>query len=384
MSVGTFIGQLARNSRSSQERRNQYFTALGMNGVLDINDTLSGGQLHAILNRMNDDRSNETPSYSTDGLKALMGPLIYGVLPPTPGPVFHLEQQLKENVIDQIEKDDRQWKKWYEVIKKQSIEGDKSERYIDSYIHIIKLHMYHPTLFGNSMTLSEQDYVIKIWYGFVETFFRCTDIEAHWGDTIPNIVLIYGIAMRMDSQPLDIINKSAPVYGIDEFEEEVFSSNYYKDKLKAVLSVKAHLNYLLTCNNIPDDEVNKIKYPFMLVAGFEIELYSLHLAAPGLYVLNSIHSAYFPTTVKEANEGSIKAVVSLLDCFKTICLNIKTYQKVRNETHQVNRRKSMNDRTNDTRRHSNSKSISSSTAPASSSNTSVDSTKWTRDIWDPK
>ncbi|KAI9255660.1 hypothetical protein BDA99DRAFT_573927 [Phascolomyces articulosus] len=224
-----------------------------------------------------------------------------------------------ENTADRRKKSNEQRKYWHKKLKISK--GDKHERYIDSYYHVIKIHRYHPTILDNP-TLLEW---VQRW------------IYVSW-------ISLATLHLVMASGNL----------------QKGFLRTNITDKQNAVLSTKAHLNHLLTCKDISLECAKDIKYPFVLISGFEIKLFLLHLAALGFYILESVGHGFFPTTIKEVKDGSFEKVICLLDCFKDMCLEIKAFQKEKTDTHQANQRKPMDDFTNNTNRRRKYKSISPS------------------------
>ena len=101
VSLGTFIGQLARNSPSSQgNKKGQYFTVLGIKGILDTSDMSSGSQLLYLLQRLNDDKTDDTPMFTMEILNSLLQSWKSQVSLSNPQADVSYEQQLKENAVD--------------------------------------------------------------------------------------------------------------------------------------------------------------------------------------------------------------------------------------------------------------------------------------------
>ncbi|KAI7859420.1 hypothetical protein BDC45DRAFT_564230 [Circinella umbellata] len=390
MSIGTFIGTAARNARSVEERKQTYFKVLGMNGILDVNDCSTGSQLEAAMKQINDDRLTQNNDNQFDHesshqpiIMEIMKNLVAHLKTSTnvaESPVaVQFEQLIKDNELDRKEKEKKQLRTWQRIVRKNKIKGDKYERYMSLYLDVIKVHLYGSSIFDDSSFNSEQDYVIKIWSNLVEAIFRETGIVPHWDDTVSGTVLTYGLTIKLDLRLLDIINKSSPDYAIGEFAKDVYSHKYYKDKTKAVLGTKARLNHLLNCNKIPLNQVANIRYPFLLVVGFQVKAYTLRLVGPGLYILESEGTAAYPTTLSEIKNGGIKNVINLLDKFKDLCLVIKSYQDEKNDAHKTNKRKTMDGITDDN--NGTSRYEPSSSSPNVSNPTAV---QWTRDLWKPK
>ncbi|KAG2227618.1 hypothetical protein INT45_002303 [Circinella minor] len=385
LSIGTFIGLQARNAKQLPDRKSQYFISIGMNGVIDLTDKSNGSQLQEIVQQMNDDKGEQISPYDATTIKTLIEQFGSHVKVSPIDSVTKYESILKSKILNYENVDDhKQLKKWFHAIKNSQIRKDKYERYLDSYIHIIKLHLYSSFLFNDGMDLSEQDFVVKIWSGLVENTFRGTGINPHWGDTIPSVVLNSGVTMKLDLRLLNSLDKDTPDYACGEFAKEVFSSKYYKDKLKAVLAAKAHMNQYFACNNISLERAQDFKYPFLLITGFEICSYYIQLIGPGLYILNSVNQAWFPTTIKEIKEGAIGNIIRLLGCFNDMCLRVKSFHHEKGETHKIKRRKSMSDLTNNTETSVKLTTPSDATSSTDIPNQTVTAVQWTRKLWTPK
>lgn len=54
----------------------------------------------------------------------------------------------------------------------------------------------------------------------------------------------------------------------------------------------------------------------LIILGFEAELYTLHLKADGLYVIQKIRTINFPTTISELKENGIGKLISNLSLFR--------------------------------------------------------------------
>ncbi|KAI7856249.1 hypothetical protein BDC45DRAFT_479885 [Circinella umbellata] len=267
---------------------------------------------------MNNDKKEQISQYAATTIKTL---------------IEHFGSHVKVSPIDSVPK--------YEFILKSKILNYEN---VDDHKQLIKCSF----LFNDGMDLSEQDFVVKIWSGLVENTFRGTGVNSHWNDTIPSVVLNSGVTMKLDLRLLNSLDKDAPDYACGEFPKEVFNSKYYKDKLKAVLAAKAHMNQHFECNNISLEGAQDFKYPFLLITGYEICSYYIQLIVPGLYILNSVNQAWFPTTTKEIKEGAIGNIIRLLGCFNDMCFRVKSFHHEKAETQKIKRRKSMSDLTNNT------------------------------------
>ena len=355
-----------------------------MNGVIDLMDTLNDSQLQEITKQMNDNKKEQTSLYDITTIKTLIEQFGSHIEVSPIDLVSKYESILKSKIINyKYMNSHKQLKKWYHAITSYEVKKDKYEHYIHSYIHIIKLHLYSSFLFNDGMDLSEQDFVIKIWPVLVENTFQAIGINPHWGDTILTIVLNSGVMMKLDLRLLDSLEKDVPDYAYGEFAKEVFSSKYYKDKLKAVLVAKAHMNQYFACNYILLEWAQDFKYLFLLITSYEICLFYIQLVGPGLYILNSVTQAWFPTTIKDIKEGAIGNTIRLLGCFNNMCLCIKSFHLGKGETHKIKKRKSTSNSTYDTKKSVKSTAPSDTTSSTNMLNQPVTAIQWTRKLWIP-
>ncbi|ORX63049.1 hypothetical protein DM01DRAFT_321208 [Hesseltinella vesiculosa] len=248
----------------------------------------------------------------------------------------------------------KQFGKWLRTIRAHQTRVDRDFRINDVYCLVLKLHTYHPFLFDMDMKLSEQDYVIKFWAPVIGSLFINTAINPLWGDTIPGLVMDFGIPMKVDLRLLDKEHVE-PDFGMAEFAQEVFSHKMYKDKAKMVVAAKTYLNYFLSSNTF--------------------EVFTLRLANDGLYLLELVASCLFPTTLQQILSGKIKELVQTLDAFVDLCVGMNSLQHKNNEKQRLARRKSMTDLTNTT------PSISAVPITTTSSTTSTVAADWTRPVW---
>ena len=328
VSLGSFVGSVARNARPAETQKEKYFYTIGMNGIFDVSDSTSGSQMNELA----------VTNDKLDKIKKTMH---------MPSTIICDEYELLlENVnVDRREKESKQRKEWYQKIKQSHVKEDKKYKYYDSYIHILKLHRFYHHLFEQPNNHSEMDFVIKFWSPLVENAFRCSGINPHWGDTVPNVVTASGLRLKMDLRLTDIADVNIPDYGCGEVAAELFQHKYYKDKLKTVLAAKSHLNQLLESSDIAAPNIPAIDYPFILISGYEIALYSMHMPYPGLYILEAVKQSWFPTINDEIRSHGIRDVLALIDCYVGLCLSVKSRNQDKRDVHKVNSRKSMNDLT---------------------------------------
>ncbi|KAG2195967.1 hypothetical protein INT47_007103 [Mucor saturninus] len=173
-SIGSYVGSLARRSLT-HNRQSYYFKACGMNGILDMSDKSAGSQIHAVQDSIQEIRQA----------------------------VHTHDVHVSENP---------ELRKYHEIIKAQTIrrqakylkKGLNKVQYLktkdrlmivkDSYAFFLKVHLFHCYLFNiqKANTISEQDYVIKIWSPLIEITFRSLNeflpIICHWEDTSSEVM----------------------------------------------------------------------------------------------------------------------------------------------------------------------------------------------------
>ncbi|CDH50674.1 predicted protein [Lichtheimia corymbifera JMRC:FSU:9682] len=170
-------------------------------------------------------------------------------------------------------------------------------------------------------------------------------INPHWGDTVPNAVTASGLRLKMDLRLMDFADNNIPNYGCDEVVVEVFRHKYYKVKLKTIIAAKTHLNQILECHNSSLTDIPSITCPFILISGYEVSLYSMYIPCPGLYFLDSLRHAWFPTTNDATTKHEIRNTLALLGCYVELCTSVKARSQEERDSHKVHSRKMMNDLT---------------------------------------
>ncbi|KAI7894501.1 uncharacterized protein EV154DRAFT_498006 [Mucor mucedo] len=183
-SIGSYIGSLARRSLT-HDRQSYYFKACGMNGILDMSDKSAGSQIHGIQDHVQEIRQ----ALHTYDIKLSEYP--------------ELTKYDEITKAQTIRKQIKYFKKC--LSKTQNLKAkDKLMIIKDSYEHVLKVHLFHSYLFNTQKanTISEQDYVIKIWSPLIEIMFRSLNefppIICHWGDTSSEVVKEDGKIIRMD------------------------------------------------------------------------------------------------------------------------------------------------------------------------------------------
>ncbi|CEI94269.1 hypothetical protein RMCBS344292_08483 [Rhizopus microsporus] len=313
ISLASYIGTIARN-KVVYDRKSRYFITCGMNGIIDLSDKSEGSQLAEFKDNIDEIREL-LPKYTR--------PIN------TPPELNEFEAIIMGQVIRHNDSS-KYFKKCLDKIKIVKT-NDKFEIVKDLYQFVFKLHRFHKYIFSpDYQQLSEQDYVIKVWSPLIEIMFRSFDdtppIISHWGDTTSEGVKDAGMIIRMDlrlivsgmSRQNEIIDAA-----VAEFSPKVFKSKHYKDKLKTVLASKAQLNSLLKNYDYLDEESLKdIAIPFMTIMGLECEIYTLRLAANGLYVVDVIYTMNFPSSDEMKLGGNMKNLIRGLYLVKDLCRDV--------------------------------------------------------------
>ncbi|KAI8143426.1 hypothetical protein BJV82DRAFT_668481 [Fennellomyces sp. T-0311] len=282
VSLGSFIATLAHN-RSINNKKDLYYKVLGMNRIVDVGDDTEDTHLAAIQEKAGevylDDLRIKIDLPENKATKSLDHVIVHGT----------------------HKKVSKRWQTWLNAIKKISPSiKDRHDINVDTYQHMIKLHLYSEYLFlpHRVSNVSETDYIVKVWGPLIEFAFRGTGIEPRWGETISEITIKSGHRMKMDLRLTTAENTVD--FSTVEFARIVTARKYYNDKAKVVVSMKAQLNHIIKENpSIRNRTITKAVFPFAMVTGLEMQIFGLRLARSGLYVVDEISSFTVPLSASE-------------------------------------------------------------------------------------
>ncbi|KAG2235354.1 hypothetical protein INT48_004973, partial [Thamnidium elegans] len=269
-----------------------YYKTLSRNHILDISDTTPGSPLMLLTNNV---RTNIIESFK--------------------GPEFdkrELENLVK--LVKNMKTTNRGLKTALNQLKLITKKDSDTTTSTSVLKFILKKHLEEAHLFEIPLinSFSECDYVVKFWGPLVEKGFKNTSIIPHWGDTFPGSLLTLGIRMKMDLRLIAIDKNQFEDHGYGEVAKQGSVPKYFKDKRKAVIACKALLNSIITSNAI-DQEKESVFIPYLIVMGFEMHLYVVHLKSNHFYITQKVKSIAFPSRLADFGEESIELANGLLD-----------------------------------------------------------------------
>lgn len=302
-SLATWVGRDGR-ATTIIDRKSRYFSTLGMNGVFDLSDTSLGSHIIKL------------PSAVQEKIRLLFSPF------PAANTSLHTETRFAEihQEVRHTENDNKRYYKRYLEKLYMYKPFDKYGTNKRLYILMLELLVYDEYIFDEKLCklLSEGDYLVKVWGPLFETLFRGTSVTLHWGDTVAENVKAMARSIKLDLRIMMNLDyeKGLPDLGSGELAKDFYSSKFYRDKLKTVLSSKIDLNQMIESFPNSYEGAPQIYIPFIIMNQLEATVYSLQLTHNGLYVLSEVVTISLPGTLIEVKDGGIERMVEGLNLVK--------------------------------------------------------------------
>ncbi|KAI9350461.1 hypothetical protein BD770DRAFT_159045 [Pilaira anomala] len=201
-------------------------------------------------------------------------------------------------------------------IKARSLEckslGSPDESLYAIYAHILKVYRKRKEILNKNQTNStEYDAFAKIWAEIFEDAFGSKNRILKWGESIGE--------STKDEMEKAGINKKVKGYKVDcriltlieerehdllncEASRSLTQQKVLDDKLKLILETKCNLDHLiLSC---PNANPRSIRMNYCQVCANKMNVNSLRLVGPGIYIAESIGNLDIPISVAKFKENS--------------------------------------------------------------------------------
>lgn len=167
-------------------------------------------------------------------------------------------------------------------------------------VHLAEVHFENDNIFEHESSLSEADFIVKVWGHIIEKLFYKTNVFCRWGDTISQTEANDYTSHRLDLRMLCKSNLSKYDICDGEFGKKAFPTKVYHDKVKLIMNGKNQLNYILKNHS---GELSEVKITLLQVLGFEADLYQMWLERDGVYILKKIKHFAIPTISRHFAQG---------------------------------------------------------------------------------
>ncbi|KAG1465731.1 hypothetical protein G6F55_000946 [Rhizopus delemar] len=192
------------------------------------------------------------------------------------------------------------------------------------YAQYLELMGFHNYVFHKDVAITEND-VVKIWAPILERLFRRTDLRTKWGEIVGDSVNItdsagFKVDLRALKDYLLRIKKEADKANCEVAKFDPSLIKITSDRTKLLIESKAVLDKLVGEN---PEKANDITIPGLQIIGNKAILYSLRLAANGLYVDIKEGTAVIPNHVSHIKD--FRETVLLLYKFKNATIKVETF-----------------------------------------------------------
>lgn len=175
-------------------------------------------------------------------------------------------------------------------------------------VHIAEIHEEDDNAFEHESSLSEADFIVKLWGAILEKLFYETKVFCRWGDTAFETASNDYTSHRLYLRLLCKSNLNKHDVRNDEFGKRATFTKVYNDKAKLVANGKNQLNYILKNHT---GTLSDVKIVLLQVLGFKADLYLLWLECDGVYILQKIKRVSIPVISRKFKQGMIELIDGL-------------------------------------------------------------------------